>query len=127
MIMIVNTSNSTSAVGTARMTSSMVSAAPAPAALPQIPDPRLQVGTTGPVKAVYRYDAFRGAEFTRRAVPYVQGKRKRFIRDTTWSVRVPWHTQEFRVDLARDREGLEEQGSHEPPHRPLESAGGTSV
>lgn len=74
----------------------------------------LQVGTIGLIKAIDRYDASRDVEFTTLAVPYIQGEIKRFFRDTTWSVRVPRRLQELRIDLARAREELESEGSHEP-------------
>ncbi|WP_030982812.1 SigB/SigF/SigG family RNA polymerase sigma factor [Streptomyces sp. NRRL S-1813] len=74
----------------------------------------LQVGTIGLIKAVDRYDPSRDVEFTTLAVPYIQGEIKRFFRDTTWSVRVPRRLQELRIDLARAREDLENEGSHEP-------------
>ncbi|MGA4881193.1 SigB/SigF/SigG family RNA polymerase sigma factor [Streptomyces lydicamycinicus] len=74
----------------------------------------LQVGTIGLIKAIDRYDASRDVEFTTLAVPYIQGEIKRFFRDTTWSVHVPRRLQELRIDLARAREELEGQGSHEP-------------
>ncbi|MGY5124248.1 SigB/SigF/SigG family RNA polymerase sigma factor [Streptomyces nigrescens] len=74
----------------------------------------LQVGTIGLIKAIDRYDATRDVEFTTLAVPYIQGEIKRFFRDTSWSVRLPRRLQELRIDLARAREELEGQGSHEP-------------
>ncbi|MFG2526990.1 SigB/SigF/SigG family RNA polymerase sigma factor [Streptomyces sp. NPDC048516] len=74
----------------------------------------LQVGTIGLIKAIDRYDPSRDVEFTTLAVPYIQGEIKRFFRDTTWSVRVPRRLQELRIDLARAREELESEGSHEP-------------
>lgn len=74
----------------------------------------LQVGTIGLIKAIDRYDAARGVEFTTLAIPYIQGEIKRFFRDTTWSVRVPRRLQELRIDLARAREKLEDQGVQEP-------------
>ncbi|MCF3143969.1 RNA polymerase sigma factor SigF [Streptomyces platensis] len=74
----------------------------------------LQVGTIGLIKAIDRYDPSRDVEFTTLAVPYIQGEIKRFFRDTTWSVRVPRRLQELRIDLARAREELEGEGSHEP-------------
>ncbi|MFC9235395.1 SigB/SigF/SigG family RNA polymerase sigma factor [Streptomyces decoyicus] len=74
----------------------------------------LQVGTIGLIKAIDRYDPSRDVEFTTLAVPYIQGEIKRFFRDTTWSVRVPRRLQELRIDLARAREELENEGRHEP-------------
>ncbi|WP_425282196.1 SigB/SigF/SigG family RNA polymerase sigma factor [Streptomyces platensis] len=74
----------------------------------------LQVGTIGLIKAIDRYEPSREVEFTTLAVPYIQGEIKRFFRDTTWSVRVPRRLQELRIDLARAREELEGEGSHEP-------------
>ncbi|MFF8785105.1 SigB/SigF/SigG family RNA polymerase sigma factor [Streptomyces sp. NPDC015125] len=74
----------------------------------------LQVGTIGLIKAIDRYDPSRDVEFTTLAVPYIQGEIKRFFRDTTWSVRVPRRLQELRIDIARAREELESEGSHEP-------------
>ena len=66
----------------------------------------LQVGTIGLIKAIDRFDPYRGDEFSTLALPYITGEIKRHFRDTTWAVRVPRRLQELRIDLAKAKEEL---------------------
>jgi RNA polymerase sigma-B factor len=62
-------------------------------------DDLLQTATVGLIKAVDRYDAERGVEFSSFAIPTILGEVKRHFRDRTWSVRVPRRTQELRMAI----------------------------
>ncbi|WP_405595603.1 SigB/SigF/SigG family RNA polymerase sigma factor [Streptomyces sp. NBC_01410] len=68
----------------------------------------IQVGTIGLIKAINRFDAERGTEFTSFALPTIVGEIKRFLRDTSWAVQVPRRLQELRIDLARARDQMEQ-------------------
>ncbi|MCX4585658.1 SigB/SigF/SigG family RNA polymerase sigma factor [Streptomyces sp. NBC_01481] len=68
----------------------------------------IQVGTIGLIKAINRFDAERGIEFTSFALPTIVGEIKRFFRDTSWAVQVPRRLQELRIDLARARDQMEQ-------------------
>lgn len=63
-------------------------------------DDLLQTATVGLIKAIDRYDADRGVEFSSFAIPTVLGEVKRHFRDRTWSVRVPRRTQELRMAIS---------------------------
>jgi RNA polymerase sigma-B factor len=60
----------------------------------------VQVGTIGLIKAVDRYDAERGVEFSAYAVPTILGEIERHFRDTGWAIRVPRRLQELRMSIA---------------------------
>ena len=62
-------------------------------------DDLMQTAVVGLIKAVDRYDADRGVEFTGFAIPTILGEVKRHFRDRTWSVRVPRRTQELRMAI----------------------------
>ena len=62
-------------------------------------DDLLQTAVVGLIKAVDRYEADRGVEFTGFAIPTILGEVKRHFRDRTWSVRVPRRTQELRMAI----------------------------
>lgn len=64
-------------------------------------DDLVQVAAVGMIKAVDRYDASRGVEFTAFAIPTIAGEIKRHFRDRTWAIRVPRVYQERRAELNR--------------------------
>jgi RNA polymerase sigma-B factor len=64
-------------------------------------DDLVQVATVGLIKAVDRFDAAQGAEFTSYAIPTILGELKRHFRDKTWAVRVPRRLQEMRMAITR--------------------------
>src|SRR5512133_1290443 len=72
-------------------------------------DDLFQVACLGLVKAIDRFDLSRDVAFSSYAVPTMLGEIRRYLRDRTWSVRVPRGLQELalRVDknvaeLSRD-------------------------
>jgi RNA polymerase sigma-B factor len=59
----------------------------------------LQVGAIGLLKAVDRFDAERGVEFSTYATPTILGEIKRHFRDKGWAIRVPRRLQELRLQV----------------------------
>ncbi|MDH2415342.1 RNA polymerase sigma factor SigF [Nocardioides sp. CER19] len=60
----------------------------------------LQVGAIGLLKAIDRFDADRGVEFSTYATPTILGEIKRHFRDKGWAIRVPRRLQELRMQIA---------------------------
>ncbi|GGN63493.1 hypothetical protein GCM10010112_22800 [Actinoplanes lobatus] len=58
-----------------------------------------QVAMVGLIKAVDRFEADRGVDFSGYAIPTIVGELKRHFRDRTWSVRVPRRLQELRLAI----------------------------
>ncbi|MEV7723493.1 SigB/SigF/SigG family RNA polymerase sigma factor [Streptomyces sp. NPDC087917] len=79
----------------------------------------VQVGTVGLIKAINRYDVERGVEFATFALPTITGEIKRFLRDTSWAVRVPRRLQELRLDIAKTGDVLEQRLGRRPTEREL--------
>jgi RNA polymerase sigma-B factor len=64
-------------------------------------DDLVQVATIGLIKAVDRFDASRGIEFSTYATPTVVGEVKRHFRDRGWAIRVPRRLQEYMLAVSR--------------------------
>ncbi|MFD5042060.1 sigma-70 family RNA polymerase sigma factor [Streptomyces sp. NPDC058377] len=79
----------------------------------------VQVGTTGLIEAIDRFDLSREVQFATFAIPYITGEIKRFFRDTTWSVHVPRRLQELRVELAKAKETLSSKLDRDPTVKEL--------
>src|SRR4051812_40483893 len=60
----------------------------------------LQVGAIGLLKAIDRFDAERGVEFSTYATPTIIGEIKRHFRDKGWAIRVPRRLQELRMQIS---------------------------
>jgi RNA polymerase sigma-B factor len=65
-----------------------------------------QVAAVGLVKAVDRFDPFRGKAFATYAVPTVVGEIKRHFRDHTWDLHVPRRVQDLRSRVRVARQEL---------------------
>jgi RNA polymerase sigma-B factor len=65
-----------------------------------------QVGVVGLIKAVDRFDADRGFEFSTFALPTIVGEIKRHFRDKGWAIHVPRRLQELNLTICRVVEQL---------------------
>src|SRR4051794_27693952 len=74
----------------------------------------VQVGTIGLIKAVDRFDAERGVEFSTYATPTILGEIKRHFRDKGWAIRVPRRLQEMRMAIASVTSELSQQLGRSP-------------
>jgi len=74
----------------------------------------IQVAQIGLLKAIDRYDATRGIEFTTYATPTIVGEIKRHFRDKLWAVRVPRRLRELNYGLMRAVEDLSQRLSRSP-------------
>ncbi len=74
----------------------------------------VQVGTVGLIKAVDRFDATRGVEFSTYATPTIVGEIKRHFRDKGWAVRVPRRLQELRIAISRATQELSQTTGGSP-------------
>jgi RNA polymerase sigma-B factor len=77
-------------------------------------DDLLQVGSIGLLKAIERFDASRGYQFSTYAVPTIIGEIKRHFRDRGWSVSVPRRLRELSVRLKPARSELHQELGREP-------------
>jgi RNA polymerase sigma-B factor len=69
-------------------------------------DDLVQAGAVGLVKAVDRFDASRGLEFSTYASPTITGEIRRHFRDRTWAVHVNRGLQELVSQVTRARSEL---------------------
>ena len=65
-----------------------------------------QAAMVGLVKAVERFDPFRGVAFTSFAGNAIEGELKRYLRDHTWAVRVPRSGKDLHVLVRRSIDDL---------------------
>jgi RNA polymerase sigma-B factor len=77
-------------------------------------DDLTQVATIGLIKAVDRFDAERGVEFSTFATPTIVGEIKRHFRDKGWAIRVPRRLQELRISLGRATAELSQSTGRSP-------------
>jgi RNA polymerase sigma-B factor len=63
-------------------------------------DDLIQAATVGLIKAVDRFDAEVGVDFTVFAIPTILGEIKRHFRDRAWAIRVPRRLQEMRMGIS---------------------------
>jgi RNA polymerase sigma-B factor len=86
-----------------------------------------QVAAMGLVKAVDRFDPFRGKAFEAYAVPTVTGELKRHFRDHTWDVHVPRRVQDLRNQVRATRRDLTQTlGGRAPTHAQIAAETGLS-
>lgn len=70
-------------------------------------DDLVQVAAIGLIKAIDRFEPERGLALSTFAVPTILGEIKRYLRDTSWSVRVPRDLQEQALRVERLAGSLE--------------------
>ena len=87
----------------------------------------VQVGTIGLIKAVDRFEAERGIEFSTYATPTIIGEIKRYFRDKGWAIRVPRRLQELRLQIATTTAELTQELGRSPTPRELGEKIGCSV
>ena len=87
----------------------------------------LQVGTIGLLKAIDRFDADRGVEFSTYATPTIIGEIKRHFRDKGWAIRVPRRLQELRMQIGAATTELTQALGRSPTPRELAERIGCSV
>lgn len=73
-----------------------------------------QVAFVGLTKAVHRFEPSRGADLISFAVPTIAGEIKRYIRDTSWSVRPPRRLQELYVRVVAEAPRLAQSIGRSP-------------
>jgi RNA polymerase sigma-B factor len=87
----------------------------------------LQVGVIGLIKAIDRFDAERGVEFSTYATPTILGEIKRHFRDKGWAIRVPRRLQELRMQIAAASAELTQSLGRSPTAPELAASMGCSV
>jgi len=73
-----------------------------------------QVAYMGLTKAVSRFQPDRGNDIVSFAVPTISGEIKRYLRDTSWSVRPPRELQERSLEVTRQLADLSQSLGREP-------------
>ena len=87
----------------------------------------VQVGTIGLIKAVDRFDAGRGVEFSSYATPTILGEIKRHFRDKGWAIRVPRRLQELRMSIAAVTGELSQRLGRSPTPREVAERLGVGI
>jgi RNA polymerase sigma-B factor len=87
----------------------------------------VQVGTIGLIKAVDRFEAERGIEFSTYATPTIIGEIKRYFRDKGWAIRVPRRLQELRMQITTTTAELTQELGRSPTPRELGEKIGCSI
>ena len=87
----------------------------------------LQVGAIGLLKAIDRFDAERGVEFSTYATPTIIGEIKRHFRDKGWAIRVPRRLQELRMQISATSAELTQSLGRSPTALELAERMGCSV
>ncbi len=87
----------------------------------------VQVGTIGLLKAIDRFDADRGVEFSTYATPTIVGEIKRYFRDKGWAIRVPRRLQELRLHIGKATADLSHRLGRSPTTLELATEVGCSV
>lgn len=85
-------------------------------------DDLIQVGFVGLIKAIDRFDATRGVNFTSYAVPTIVGEIRHYFRDVEQAVPLPRRLQDLRARAAEEMERLSQQLNHVPSDEELASA-----
>lgn len=68
----------------------------------------LQVGCIGLIRAIERFDTTRGTAFSSFAIPYIRGEIQHYLRDRSYSVRIPrrwWALQEQSISVIQKLRG----------------------
>jgi RNA polymerase sigma-B factor len=84
----------------------------------------VQVGSIGLIKAVDRFDVYRGVEFSSYAVPTIVGEIRRHFRDRAWAMHVPRRLKELGVRLSRVLDELSAELGRSPTIAELAEATG---
>ena len=90
----------------------------------QDPHDLRQVAYVGLTKAVQRFEPERGEDIVSFVVPTISGEIKRYLRDSTWTVRPPRSLQELHAELRRSMEDLTQRLGREPTLAELAEAAG---
>src|SRR5204862_7519621 len=87
----------------------------------------LQVASLGLVKAIDRYEAHRGLEFSSYAVPTILGELRRYFRDSGWALHVPRDLQERALTVNATVERLAGELGRSPSPQQLAEESGLPV
>jgi RNA polymerase sigma-B factor len=83
------------------------------------PDDLRQTARVALISAVDRYDPARGVPFVAFAIATIVGELKRYLRDATWSVRIPRSAKEHALQLLQARRNLDRGGDRWPAQEEL--------
>ncbi len=65
-------------------------------------DDLVQVASIGLLKAIERFEPEVGSDFLSYAIPTITGEMKRYLRDSSWLVKVPRHLKELKSRIIRE-------------------------